>query len=106
MNIAGWLIHTVTIAEQTGTDVYGDPTIGSQSAIKARVESTNKLVRGPAGEERQADHRFVTLAEVRMTHRIWLPGDSTADAKLAKRPIKIDSATDKGGRVTHYQVWL
>jgi hypothetical protein len=92
MNIAPRLTHTITIQSQTGVDGAGDPAWSAQTTLKARVEHGTKKLVGANGEEKQAEHVAVTLTELSLEHRVWFPGDDTADLNAAKRPLMIKKA--------------
>ena len=96
MNIAGRLTHTITVQSQTGVTA-GDPTWGSQTARKARVEHGTKMIVAPDGSQKQSEHVVVTDFAIGPEDRVWLPGDNTADANAARRPIIVKKADTFGG---------
>lgn len=99
------LTDTVTIASLTGRSDYGDPAYGALLAIKARVENETKMVIDQDGNERQANHKIVTESEVKISDRVWLPGDNIALVNDARRPVTTrDAATPGGYRL--YETWL
>lgn len=106
MNITRLLIDTVTLSHQTAVSESGDPTLGTQTTIKARVEHGSKLLTGAGGEALAYEHAFVTADAVLQTDRVWLPGDNTADATAARRPITVRKAATLDGATTLYEVYL
>jgi len=105
MDVSHLFLDTVTIAAQASVSEAGDPTFGSQSTIKARVEHGTKLVVSD-GAQIQADHVVITTSPVLHTDRLWLPGDSTSDNNAARRPVVIKKATGLLGGLTLYEVYL
>lgn len=99
------LTDTVTLASKTGRGSSGDPTYGSQSTIKARVEPVTRLVMGVDGNEKMASTRLISESAVQITDRVWLPGDDTAVANESKQPIKVGNAATPS-RYRLYEAWL
>lgn len=102
MNAASWLIDTVTVKRQTGIDNFGDPSFGAAREVRARVETTDALVTGTDGDDKQARFVVVTAEALDVEDRIWLPGADTADATEALRPLTVKTARTKLG---DYQLW-
>lgn len=99
------LTDTVTIASVTSRSGGGDPSYGAQTAIRARVEDESKIVIAPDGNERQANHKIVSEVAIGLTDRVWLPGDDTAKANDARRPVTVKTAQTPGGYRLH-ETWL
>jgi len=106
MNITRLLTDTVTIAHQSSVSENGDPTFGTQSTIKARVEHGTRLLVGPDGQAMSYEQVFVTLDAVTQTDKVWLPGDTTTDVNAGRRPITVKKATTFDGITTLYEVYL
>ena len=87
------LTDTVTIATPNGRSNAGDPSFAAQTTVAARVELDTRIVEGADGSTTESTHVVLTLAEVKKGSRIWLPGDNTADNKVAKRAISIKEAS-------------
>jgi len=102
---ANLMTHTVTIASQTGKDSAGDPSFGSQSTIRARVEHKIAKVRSNQGEIIQAQHRVISESQILDTDRVWLPGDSTGDNNQARKPVMTGHADTPSGYVL-YEAWF
>ena len=49
---------------------------------------------------------IITETEIKLTDRIWLPGVSSADATLARRPQYIEKAVDEFGNLDFYRTKL
>lgn len=100
------LTDTVTYKVPTGVDGNGDPTYGAAATVKARVEYGTKTVINAGGTERQCEAVIVTEAEFPHDARIWLPGENTADASAAHRPILTKRAGRPGGGLTLCETYL
>lgn len=99
MNFARLLPQTITRKQQSGVGSHGDPTYGSGSTMAARVQM---------GRDRQfeaIEHEGVlyTETELLVTDRVWLPGDSTSDDKLARRPLRTVASPSLGASQTLYK---
>ena len=99
------MTDTVTYAAISSKSNSGDPTYGSQSTCAARVEHYSKLVIGADGNEVAADHKVVSETEIKLTYRVWLPGDAVATANSARRVISVSKATTPSG-YTLYEAFL
>lgn len=106
MNIESYMVDTVTIKSVTSRDGAGDPVFGSARTIKARVEDGGLIFRDSDGNEIQPEHTFTTQSEVKLTDRVWLPGDDTTDANASKRPLIVRRARRRDGSGGHYEVSL
>ena len=103
--IARVLTRTVTYRARTGVSGAGDPTFGSNTEIKAYVESTQKRVLTTNGDETVATHKIVTASEIPKDAQVWLPGDSTANTELTRRVLVTQYAQDPGG-FTVWETWV
>lgn len=106
MSLASWMTSTISLASETGKDAYGKPSYETPRQVKARVESTRRIVRNPRGEESVSNHRIYTLAPVLLTDRIWLPGASTSSADASNLPLSVQATPDKSGARVLYAVDL
>lgn len=105
MNIAAWLINTITVASRTGADSYGMATYGSQVSVPARVENRLTLALG-GNPNLNSEHVIVTTTLINPDDRIWLPGDNTSDSTQARRPLKINNASTRDGGYVVYETYL
>ena len=106
MNIESWMVDTIYVASSSGSlDGYGKPSYATARAVSCRVEGNSRVIPGEQNEQ-QANHRIATLDEIKSDDKIWLPGDSTSDASLSKRPILITTATVKDGSQRLWEVFL
>jgi hypothetical protein len=98
------MIHTITVAPLSSTSSAGDPSFGSQTTIKGRVEHKSKLVVAD-NQEVQAEHRIVSEVEIDRESRIWLPGDDTTKQSAGRRVITTGEADTTDG-YTLYETYL
>ena len=101
MNVSSWLNDTVTVKHRTGVSAGGNPTYATASDVPARVTRKTKTVLSSTGEQVEASHHITVLAEVEEEDQLQLAGES-----FYRRAVAIDEGKDKGGNVTHYEVWL
>lgn len=85
------LTSTCTKKSQGATDTDGDPTTyGSAVEFAARVQRSKDRT----AEEIPHDAVLYTTTTILPTDRIWLPGDSTSDVDLARRPVSVYQTSD------------
>ena len=89
--------QTISYALLTGRDSYGKPTMSAATAAKARVQPMRRLMRDARGAEFLSTHVIYTTAAIDLNHRLWLPGESTADFNLARRVGVVDVMIDGAG---------
>jgi hypothetical protein len=84
-------LSTATKRSQGSTDGDGDPGgYGASSTFACRVQRSKDR----DAEEIEHDAVLYTSTLILPTDRIWLPGDSTNDANLARRPVQVYTTTD------------
>ncbi|RJS14617.1 hypothetical protein DRW03_34640 [Corallococcus sp. H22C18031201] len=98
--------QVVRFAEVVGRDAWGTPQLGPIQGAPARIQPSRKLMRDASGAEFVASYVVYTGAPITLRHRLWFPGDNTADLNLARRPAAIDEYVDGGGTVRYRKVWL
>jgi len=98
------LNQTINVATPTTASASGDPTYGSATAIAARVEDNRQIVQAADGSFRETTHWIATQTAITDETRIWLPGDSPADPKLARLPAQVNVAVAENGSIDHYEV--
>lgn len=103
--LADLMNQTISVANETGRNLGGDPTFGAAAEVFAYVEEFVKVVHDATGEERTTSHRIFTADTdtILITDGIWLPGDDDSDATLRRRPISAHPAIDEDGNVDHYR---
>ena len=102
--------HTQTIDVATAAatrDAQGQPTWGSPASRSVRVERSDKVIPGPGGEELRTSHVIFTTAAIGLDDRIWMPGDSSATASLARRPMRVEPIPGElSGDTDHWEVYV
>lgn len=91
------LKQTIYVATPSSMDSAGTITYGSPASRAARVELSDSFVDSSTGQERVSSHSILTESEITTDSRIWLPGDSSADATLSRHPIGVRKAVDELG---------
>lgn len=82
--IKGQLKQTIYVATASSISSAGETTYGTPASRAARVVRKDIVVTGPGGEQRASSHTILTESEIALSSRIWMPGDSSADATLAR----------------------
>jgi hypothetical protein len=112
MLIGAWLIHTVTRKRRSGIGSKGDPSFGSATTVRARVEFTRKLVRSSDGKEVVSTSSMALLDEPQHDDIYWLPSvagspaDDTASDDAGRTPISITGAVTKLGSQRLWMVYF
>ena len=87
-DFADWRDYTVTIAQFTSFDKYGEPAYGTGTSTACYIEMSPKLVRNMTGQE------------VVSSARVYIVGDATI-TPLDKVTL-VDSSTPPILRVDHF----
>jgi hypothetical protein len=112
MLIGPWLVHSVTRKRRTGVSSRGDPTFGSASTVRARVERKRTMVRDAGGKEVVSSARMALLDEPRLDDLYWLPSiggetaDDTTSDDAARSPLSIEVATNQTGNQKLWMVYF
>lgn len=107
MNVEAWLNDTANRAAYSGgNDEYGDAQYSAAATLACRWEPRQQIVRDAKGIERLSIGTLFTATAVGDQDRLWIPGASTSDASLARKPIRVDTVKEKDGTVSHYEVVL
>lgn len=96
----------ISYALVLGRDAHGKPMLGPVSTARVRVQPSRRLIRDAGGNEHLASHVVYTDAPLTLQHRLWLPGEDTADFNRARRPAAVDELVDGAGAVSFRKVWL
>ena len=100
------LKETINVAAATGADAAGDPSYAAAASRAARVVNVRDTIERADGTILKTTIAIITEAAINMTDRVWLPGDSAADATLARRPRYIEKAVDEYGNLDFYRTKL
>ena len=98
--------QTISIAELTGRDAYGKPTLSPITTAPARIQPSKKLIRDAQGAEVVASYVVFTTAAVNLNSRVWFPGEPTSDLNRARRPVTIGEHVDGAGVTRYRSVWF
>jgi hypothetical protein len=97
------MAQTVSVAASSGVSDTGQPAYAAATSLAARVEPERRVMNKANGDAVTSTHRIYTRDQVRVTDRVWMPGDSAANAKLARVPLGVDAITAVDGTVDHYE---
>lgn len=100
------MAQTFSYALLTGRDANGKPTMGAVSTAAGRFQPMRKLIRDAKGNDAMASSVLYTATALTLNHRVWAPGDSSADFNLSRRPIAIDTHVDGAGVTIFYKVYF
>lgn len=100
------LTNSVHVASVVAVDLYGKSTYETPRKLQARVQGQRRMVRSQSGDEVVSSHVIYTLAEVKPTDRIWLPGASTASIEASNIPLTITNSPDRTSFRTLWKVEL
>ena len=110
MSHATWLAtrlnDTITRAAKSGLSSYGDPSYGSQTTFAGRADKHEGIVKLANGTEQNVSWLLITLTEVALSDRIWLPGDSTGDNTAARHPVMVRGNQTIDGADTVWEVFF
>lgn len=96
--------QSISLASPTGVGNDGELSYAAPTSVAARVEPLDKTRELERGTQSGSTHRIYTETQIKMDFRVWLPGDSSADATLARRPKYILELVDEFGNLDHYEV--
>lgn len=96
--------QTISVAAPTGVGNDGELSYAAPVDIVARVEPLDRSRELARGTQSTSTHRIYTETHIKMDHRVWLPGDSSADATLARRPKYVLELVDELGNLDHYEI--
>ncbi len=101
MNLDRIFSSTCNYARQSGASSHGDPTYGSATSFKARVQPRNTLT----PDELKYDHVLYTATAVQQDDKVWLPGENTGTAP-GRVVLAVESSPSLSGDFTLYKVML
>jgi hypothetical protein len=103
MNLAHLLTQTITVAARTGVDANGDPTYGAATPLPGYVERAEGVANeGPKGTTNTDMWKVATTTRIEPESRVWLPGESTADAGAARLAGRSTAVYNPWSGVTDY----
>lgn len=103
------LVTTITRKAVTARTPTGDETLGAAVVIPAFIEMKKRYMQRAGGGFDMAIYPFiVTEAEVKMSDRLWLAGDSSSDVSKSRRPTSVNVRYEPENPlvVSHYEIEL
>tara|TARA_R100000664_G_C2756562_1_gene144492 strand:- start:3112 stop:3441 length:330 start_codon:yes stop_codon:yes gene_type:complete len=94
----------MSYAVPTGVGTDGELVYARPRTMQARVEPVDRSRELNRGTQLGTTYRIYTEVEIKMDYRVWLPGDSSLNARLARRPKYVLELVDEFGIVDHYEV--
>lgn len=104
--LVAMLGQTIYVATAAATrDSQGQPTWGTPASRTVRVELNSEIIPGPNGEELRTTHKIFTTAPIGLMDRLWMPGDSSGTASLARRILRVlPIPGEVSSTIDHYEV--
>ena len=100
------LRETISVASASSVDAAGDISYAAPATRSARVVNVRDTVENNDGTILKTTVAIITEAAIALSDRVWLPGDSSADATLARVPRYIERAIDEFGNLDFYRTKL
>jgi len=97
---------TINVRAAASRNNYGDTTFGSASSMSARVENKTDVFETTTGMEERQSIVVITESEIKITDRVFLPGDSADTANLGHVPREVAKFYDEKGNVDFYRTVL
>lgn len=97
------LRQTINVATLVSANALGDPTYSAPTAVACRLEDEQRDEDNPDREQTVSRKRIITAVQINRTDRIWLPGDSTSDTSLARKPEQVQMLPDEFGNADHWE---
>jgi hypothetical protein len=97
---------TINVRSAASRNNYGDTTFGSASSMSARVENKTEVYETSTGMEERQAIVVITESEIKITDRVFLPGDSADTANLGHVPRNVFKLYDEKGNVDFYRTVL
>lgn len=100
------MTETISYKRQTSHTAAGDPSFGSLSTMKARIER-QQLEQGD-GEGRRSSNApdLYTYEQLKLGDLVWYPEDNTSDVNASKRVVICAPLRALDGTLTHYETRL
>ena len=98
---------TISYAAPSSVSATGQTTWATASTAPAFVEPSTRILEQADGTKVATSHMIVTEAAITTAMRVWMPGDSAADATKARRPLRVDPIYGEDSvTLDHYEMWL
>ena len=100
------LRETISVATAASVDAAGDPAYNAPATRPARVVNVRETTERRDGTILETTVAIITETAIALTDRIWLPGDNSGDATLARRPQYVEKAVNEFGVLDFYRTKL
>ena len=100
------LDQTVNVAAPNAINNDGEFSYGASVSVACRLQKNARIMKTPDGQDIISDTQVLTLTAIGDQDRIWLPGQSTSDATLARTPQLVKSIQMISGGSTVYEAFL
>lgn len=102
MDLTHRLTEVITVQRQTSHTKYGDPVLGVQFTMSARIERGREEYGDLGGTAAKDNLRIITAAPLLVGDLVWFPEDNPASMDAAHRVQTAHPHRDLAGVVTHY----
>jgi hypothetical protein len=100
------LPDTISVAAPLTVSNEGEYAYDTPASVLCKLEHKREQVKNIEGQMVLSEHAIVTETAIGPQDRIWLPGQSTSDATLARTPQTIEQASGIGSGNTIYEIRL
>ncbi len=87
-------------------NAFAECALGAPVKQLVRLESQNRMVQSPSGEERMSNTLMIAANEITDRSVVWLPGKDDTDAAQSVPVQMVEIAVDEDGDPHHYEVSL
>ncbi len=85
---------------------FGEPALSAPVSQLVRLESQNRMVQAPSGEERMSNTLMIAANAVTDRSVVWLPGKDDTKPEESVPVQMVEIAVDEDGDPHHYEVSL
>jgi hypothetical protein len=100
------LRETIYVATSASVDAAGDSSFNAPAARLARVVNKQLTFEKSDGTVEKSDVAIITVDVIAMDSRVWLPGDNSANATLARIPRFVERAVTEFGQLDFFRTYL
>lgn len=100
------LRETIYVSTQSTVDAAGDSSYNAPASRLARVVNKRDTIEKADGTTLKTDVAIITVAEIGLHTRVWLPGVNQNDASLARVPRFSERAVTEHGALDFFRTYL
>lgn len=102
------LTETIYVAKcLPGVSEAGEVSFGVPEPQAAHIEVKNIIKENSDGTELVTRHMIITLYDVSVGDRVWLPDSDTSEACEARQPMSVQKYIDpETHQISHYEVMV